>query len=82
MSTTVPFKNNRVIPPEFSTAGLAPSTYFLGNLEQVPTDAKISYADAYKTPAMKELTTTFQTMFEANKMYINPSIGVISETNS
>ncbi|MEH7012269.1 extracellular solute-binding protein [Neobacillus niacini] len=74
--------NAPVRVPEFSTAGFAPSTYFLDNLEQVPTDAKISYADAYKTPAMKELTTTLQTMFEANKMYINPSIGVISETNS
>ncbi|WP_462409873.1 extracellular solute-binding protein [Neobacillus sp. Marseille-QA0830] len=74
--------NAPVRVPTFSTAGLAPSTYFLDNLEQVPTDAKLSYADAYKTPAMKELTTNLQTMFEANKMYINPSNGVISETNS
>ncbi|WP_313893748.1 extracellular solute-binding protein [Psychrobacillus sp.] len=67
--------------PTFSSEGLSPSTYFLDNREQVPTDADINYADAYKLPELKEMTTTLQEMFESNKLYVDPSYGVLSPTN-
>ncbi|MEI4768451.1 extracellular solute-binding protein [Psychrobacillus sp. FJAT-51614] len=67
--------------PTFSSDGLAPSTYFLDNREQVPTDAKINYADVYKLPELKEMTTSLQAMFESNPLYVDPSYGVLSPTN-
>lgn len=67
--------------PTFSSDGLAPSTYFLDNREQVPTDAKINYADDYKLPELKEMTASLQEMFESNQLYVDPSYGVLSPTN-
>ncbi|MFJ5768981.1 extracellular solute-binding protein [Psychrobacillus sp. NPDC093180] len=67
--------------PTFSSEGLAPSTYFLDNREQVPADANINYADDYKLPELKEMTTSLQEMFESNKLYVDPSYGVLSPTN-
>lgn len=67
--------------PTFSSEGLAPSTYFLDNREQVPTDAKINYADDYKLPELKEMTASLQEMFESNQLYVDPSYGVLSPTN-
>lgn len=67
--------------PEFSSDGLAPSTYFLDNREHVPADAKLRYADDYALEPMKELVDSLQEMFEANKLYVNPNNGVISKTD-
>ncbi|MBT2644663.1 extracellular solute-binding protein [Bacillus sp. ISL-41] len=67
--------------PNFSSDGLAPSTYFLDNREHVPSDAKIRYADDYKLAEMKDLVNSLQDMFESNEMFINPVNGVISQTD-
>ncbi|NME07114.1 extracellular solute-binding protein [Psychrobacillus sp. BL-248-WT-3] len=67
--------------PNFSSDGLSPSTYFLDNREQVPEDANITYADDYKMPEMKEMVQSLQEMFESNKLYVDPSYGVMSPTN-
>ncbi|MFC4802959.1 extracellular solute-binding protein [Neobacillus sp. GCM10023253] len=66
--------------PEFSTAGLAPSTYFLDNRGHLPEGGKVRFADDYKLEPMKNLVNSLQDMFEANKLYVNPSNGVISKT--
>ncbi|WP_062106847.1 extracellular solute-binding protein [Bacillus niameyensis] len=72
---------NPVRVPEFSTDGLAPSTYFLDNREHVPDDAKVVYSDVYALQPMKDLVDDLQQMFESNKMYVNPSNGVMSKTD-
>lgn len=67
--------------PTFSSEGLSPSTYFLDNREQVPEDAKITYADSYTLPELKEMTASLQEMFETTDLYVDPSHGVQSPTN-
>jgi len=67
--------------PTFSSEGLSPSTYFLDNREQVPEDAKITYADSYTLPELKEMTASLQEMFETSELYVDPSHGVLSPTN-
>ncbi|WP_047983330.1 extracellular solute-binding protein [Ornithinibacillus californiensis] len=71
---------NPVRVPNFSSDGLAPSTYFLDNREHIPSDSQPRYADDYSLPAMKDLVNSLQDMFESGQLYINPANGVISET--
>jgi putative aldouronate transport system substrate-binding protein len=74
-------ENNAPVRVEnFSSDGLAPSTYFLDNREHVPADADISYADDYSMPEMKGLVDSLQEMFESGQMYVNPIHGIISQT--
>ncbi|WP_249365511.1 extracellular solute-binding protein [Cytobacillus citreus] len=65
--------------PDFSSAGLAPSTYFLDNRGHLPEGAKVRYADDYNLEPMKNLIDSLQNMFESNKLYVNPSNGIISK---
>ncbi|HEY4553281.1 MAG TPA: extracellular solute-binding protein [Bacillaceae bacterium] len=67
--------------PEFSTDGLAPSTYFLDNRGHLPEGQKVRYADDYTLEPMKNLVDSLQDMFESNKLYVNPIHGVVSKTD-
>ncbi|WP_306009818.1 extracellular solute-binding protein [Bacillus sp. MMSF_3328] len=74
-------ENNAPVRVEnFSSDGLAPSTYFLDNREHVPADADISYADDYSMTEMKGLVDSLQDMFESGQLYVNPIHGIISQT--
>lgn len=69
-----------VMRENWASDGLAPSTYFVDNVEWPPRDSDIVYADTYQTPQLVDVVRQYEEMYTRINLYANPINGLESET--
>jgi putative aldouronate transport system substrate-binding protein len=67
--------------PNFASAGLAPSTYFVDNSAWVPKDSDVNYSITYQTKQLSDLVAQIEQMYKGIKLYANPINGLESATD-